>query len=145
MVFPYSCISFIRVWGVSSFGSAAPSAANACHLIHRQWHVKWPFGESPIIMSLAFREQPSDSTVHAISGRNLKGISTASDVPCWNWVSEYAHSFSLADDEKQWPITLLRLYSRERFSHCHNLNKVPEVDTTRQEESKYLKEQISTK
>lgn len=52
-----SCISSIRVWGVSCFGSAAPSADNACHLIHRQWHVKCPFGESPIIVSLAFREQ----------------------------------------------------------------------------------------
>lgn len=56
MVFSYSCISSIRVWGVSCFGSAAPSADNACHLIYRQWHAKCPFGESPIIMSLAFRE-----------------------------------------------------------------------------------------
>lgn len=36
MVFSYSCISSIRVWGVSCFGSAAPSADNACHLIYRQ-------------------------------------------------------------------------------------------------------------
>lgn len=47
---------------------------NASHLIHRQWHIKCPFGESPTIISLAFREQSSDSTVHAISGRNWRAF-----------------------------------------------------------------------
>lgn len=144
MVFPYCCISSIRVWGVSCFGSAAPSADNTCHWIHRHWHVKCPSGKSPIIMSLASWEQSSDSTVHATSGRNLKAF--------------LLHLMSLAGIEFQsthtafhWQMMknngqLLYLdFTQGRDFPRYNLNKVPEAETTRQEESKYLKEQVSTK
>lgn len=66
--------SSITVWEVNCFGPAAPSPNNASHLIHRQRHTKRPFGERPTIISLAFREQSSDSTAHAISGRNWRAF-----------------------------------------------------------------------
>lgn len=66
--------SSITVWEVNCFGPAVPLPDNASHLIHRQRHIKRPFGESPTIISLAFREQSSDSTVHAISGRNWRAF-----------------------------------------------------------------------
>lgn len=52
------------------FGPAATSPDNTSHLIHRQRHIKRPFGENPTIISLAFRKQSSDSTIHAIPGKN---------------------------------------------------------------------------
>lgn len=71
------------------------------------------------------------------------------------WTAFLLHLMSLAGIEFQsthtafhWQmmknndqITLLRLYSRERFPPCFNLNNVSEADTTRQEESKYLTNQ----